>query len=242
MPDAPARVGRSTLSSVAISLRTSRPLRCMAAVLLAENSVCRRSTSSSWSRTGATVSGNSRTRGEMVSVSFARVSSAHRPKLVEVLRHRVNSGERERDNGGVTLDDAGRSPLTGKSAQMSRQRRRDTGPELAIRAILHRQGLRYRVDYPLPGLARRRADIVFTRYRIAVFIDGCFWHRCPEHATMPKVNADWWERKLATNVARDRETDDHLKSIGWTVCRVWEHEPAESAAASITRVLLSLSQ
>jgi DNA mismatch endonuclease (patch repair protein) len=79
-------------------------------------------------------------------------------------------------------------------------------------------------------MPRRRADIVFTRARIAVFVDGCFWHGCPQHATQPASNAPWWSAKLARNVERDRETDDHLRESGWTVLRFWEHEDAREAA------------
>ncbi|WP_331956325.1 DNA mismatch endonuclease Vsr [Pengzhenrongella sp.] len=115
---------------------------------------------------------------------------------------------------------------------MSRQRRRDTAPELRLRRELHRRGLRFGVDRALPGLPRRRADIVFSRARIAVFVDGCFWHSCPEHATHPASNADWWCEKLARNVARDRETDERLTSADWTVLRFWEHaDPVEAADA-----------
>lgn len=121
---------------------------------------------------------------------------------------------------------------------MSRQARRDTRPELAIRRELHRRGFRFRVDWPLPGLPRRRADIAFTRARVVVFVDGCFWHACPEHGTAARTNADWWAEKLACNVRRDRETDRFLRSAGWTVCRVWEHqdvaESADLVAAAIT--------
>jgi DNA mismatch endonuclease (patch repair protein) len=107
---------------------------------------------------------------------------------------------------------------------------RDTLPELALRRELHQRGLRYRVDIaPLAGL-RRRADIVFTRQRLAVFVDGCFWHRCPDHGTDPKNNADWWRAKLDKNVQRDRDTDAVLVAAGWLIVRVWEHtEPVRAA-------------
>lgn len=122
-------------------------------------------------------------------------------------------------------------------AQMSAQRRRDTAIELRLRRLLHRNGLRYRVDHPpIPGL-RRRGDIVFTAARVCVFVDGCFWHSCPAHATRPKANAAWWAQKLERNVARDRETDQKLESEGWTVVRVWEHEDPAVVAASITRLV-----
>jgi DNA mismatch endonuclease (patch repair protein) len=116
---------------------------------------------------------------------------------------------------------------------MRRQRRRDTAAELAVRREVWRRGLRYRVDArPLREL-RRRADLVFSRARVAVYIDGCFWHRCPEHGTLPKSNHDWWREKLEANVRRDRDTDERLRAAGWSVVRVWEHEDAVGAADRI---------
>lgn len=115
---------------------------------------------------------------------------------------------------------------------MRANRRRDTQPELAVRRLLHSQGYRYRVDFaPLGG--RRRADVVFTRLRIAVFIDGCFWHSCPVHSVPPKRNCDYWEPKLQRNVERDRETDALLRDAGWQVLRFWEHEQAISVTVAI---------
>lgn len=109
--------------------------------------------------------------------------------------------------------------------------RRDTTTELAVRRLLHARGLRYRVDYPpLTDQRRRRADIVFTRARIAVFIDGCFWHGCPEHATSPKRNVEYWGPKLAANRARDLDTNTRLEAAGWTVLRFWEHEDSRAVA------------
>lgn len=119
------------------------------------------------------------------------------------------------------------------SARMSRQRTRDTGPELALRRALHRLGYRYRVDAPLPGLPRRRADLLFPGPKVAVFVDGCFWHGCPVHATRPARNREWWAAKLAGNIDRDRHTDEHLIALGWTVVRVWEHESVEDALGSV---------
>ncbi|WP_408995642.1 very short patch repair endonuclease [Streptomyces ipomoeae] len=112
----------------------------------------------------------------------------------------------------------------GVSARMSRQGSRDTTPELSVRRLLHAAGLRYRVNAPVPGMPRRTIDIVFPKARIAVFLDGCFWHGCPEHATQPKANAEWWRNKLDKNMARDRETTAHLEQTGWTVLRFWEHQ------------------
>lgn len=125
------------------------------------------------------------------------------------------------------------------SGRMSRQPTRDTAPELALRRRLHGMGLRFRVDMaPVPGF-RRKADIVFTRRRVAVFVDGCFWHCCPEHGTMPASNAGWWAAKLARNVQRDAETDLRLAEAGWTVVRVWEHEDPNVAARHVAEIVHS---
>lgn len=114
--------------------------------------------------------------------------------------------------------------------RMQRQRRSDTRPELDLRRELHRRGLRYRVDTKVLTGLRRRADIVFPRQKVAVFVDGCFWHACPEHGTSPKANAGWWQEKLDANVRRDRDTDRRLREAGWTPVRIWEHEdPIEAA-------------
>lgn len=112
---------------------------------------------------------------------------------------------------------------------MQAVRGRDTKPELLLRSALHRRGLRFYVDRaPLPKM-RRRADLVFPRKRVAVYVDGCFWHGCPVHGTWPKNNADWWREKIERNQARDRDTDQQLEEAGWTVVRVWEHEGSEAA-------------
>jgi DNA mismatch endonuclease, patch repair protein len=119
---------------------------------------------------------------------------------------------------------------------MTSQRRRDTKGELELRSLLHRRGLRFRVHALLPGL-RRRSDIVFTRARVAVFVDGCFWHGCPEHGSWPKQNADWWREKIEANQRRDRDTDARLKAAGWTVVRVWEHDDPTRAADWIAEIV-----
>ncbi|MGH3664588.1 MAG: very short patch repair endonuclease [Egibacteraceae bacterium] len=125
--------------------------------------------------------------------------------------------------------------------RMQRQARRDTSPELALRRLLHARGLRYRLDArPLPDL-RRRADLVFRRARVAVFIDGCYWHACPEHGTQPRANAAWWREKLERNVARDRDTGVRLDAAGWTVVRVWEHEDPEAAADRVQTAVIRAS-
>ncbi|MBP7052452.1 MAG: very short patch repair endonuclease [Phycisphaerae bacterium] len=117
-------------------------------------------------------------------------------------------------------------------------RRRDTGAEMAVRRCLHRLGLRYRVHRrPVEGCLAR-PDIVFTRARVAVFIDGCFWHGCPKHGTWPKTNSEWWRKKIVANMQRDRRHDAELRSAGWTVVRVWGHELPACAAERIQSVLL----
>ncbi|MFH9735913.1 very short patch repair endonuclease [Streptomyces sp. NPDC017260] len=119
------------------------------------------------------------------------------------------------------------------SARMSRQGSRDTAPEIAVRRLLHAAGLRYRVNMPVPGMPRRTIDIAFTKARVAIFLDGCFWHGCPQHATHPKANAAWWRTKLDKNMARDRETSEHLRKEGWTVLRFWEHEAPDAIALAV---------
>ncbi|WP_165771397.1 DNA mismatch endonuclease Vsr [Clavibacter tessellarius] len=129
-------------------------------------------------------------------------------------------------------------PVSWASSDASRRvmrsnRRRDTAPELAVRRILHAEGMRYRIDSRVVRETRSRADIAFTRQRIAVFIDGCFWHSCPEHLHLPKANADYWIPKLTRNVERDAEVTAVLRGLGWTVLRFWEHEPAPEVADRI---------
>lgn len=133
-----------------------------------------------------------------------------------------------------------RKPLNAVvSAQMKRMPRSSTGPEMLIRRELHRRGLRFRVNHPqLPG----RPDIAFTGARIAVFVDGCFWHACSDHGIPPKNNRDWWRNKLVRNVARDREKDAQLDSMGWATLHVWEHEDPFEAADAIERLWRSRRQ
>jgi len=122
---------------------------------------------------------------------------------------------------------------------MSKLGSRDTLPELALRSELHRRGLRFRVDRaPLPGL-RSRADIVFGPARVAVYVDGCFWHSCPEHGTMPKANAEWWDQKLKRNQERDARTNRALRDAGWEVVRIWEHEDPATAADRVEATIRS---
>jgi DNA mismatch endonuclease (patch repair protein) len=124
------------------------------------------------------------------------------------------------------------SPATRTS--MLGNRRSNTKPEVALRSALHAAGLRFRKDYRLDlGDVKPRPDIVFTRSRVAVFVDGCFWHSCPDHGTQPRRNSDYWAPKLARNVQRDREHDAALFAHGWSVVRVWEHEPLGEAVQRV---------
>lgn len=127
------------------------------------------------------------------------------------------------------------SPLVRR--RMQRQARRDTKPELALRRTLHAMGLRFRVDRAvIPGV-RRRPDIVFGPAKVAVFVDGCFWHRCPEHGTLPKANSEWWADKLQRNVERDADTDRRLADLGWLAVHVWEHEASADAAIRVAALV-----
>lgn len=117
---------------------------------------------------------------------------------------------------------------------MQANRSRDTRPELAVRRAAHAAGLRYRVDRrPIPRL-NRRADLIFSRARVAVFVDGCFWHGCPEHHTVAKSNASFWAEKVRRNRERDAETDAILIENGWTIIRAWEHEPVDQIVERIS--------
>ena len=123
------------------------------------------------------------------------------------------------------------------SRRMSSQRSRDTGAEMAIRRRLHAAGCRYRVHFPVPGLRRRRIDVAFTRVRLAVFIDGCYWHGCPLHCRLPEHNREWWAAKITGNRRRDRDTSERLLAEGWTVLRFWEHTDPDAAVQEVLRAL-----
>lgn len=122
--------------------------------------------------------------------------------------------------------------------RMRRTKRRDTPAEVALRKELFRRGLRYRVDVSIPGVTRSRPDIVFPARKVAVFVDGCFWHSCPQHGTWPKANREWWEAKLGANVERDRRHDAELEAAGWAVLRFWEHDDPIESATRIESVLI----
>lgn len=120
---------------------------------------------------------------------------------------------------------------------MSKQRTADTQIELRLRRLLHRAGLRYRVHRrPIPGL-RRTADIVLGPAKVAVFVDGCFWHGCPSHGSFPKSNAEFWKAKIQGNRERDQDTHHRLADAGWVAIQVWEHDVVEEAASTIAVVV-----
>lgn len=136
------------------------------------------------------------------------------------------------------------APLSaGRSRNMQANRRVDTKPEVALRSALHQMGFRYRKDLLLDlGVTKVRPDIVFTARRVAVFVDGCFWHVCPEHGRQPATNEWYWVPKLRRNIERDRAVNEALAAAGWQVVRLWEHESLDSAVATITRVLAAGSE
>jgi len=122
------------------------------------------------------------------------------------------------------------------TARMKRTRQRDNDLERTLRSELHKRGLRYRLHCKAVG-NRRTVDIAFIAARVAVFVDGCFWHGCPEHGTWPKNNAEWWRNKIEKNIERDRDTDRQLRLAGWDVIRVWEHEDAARAAGRVGKAV-----
>lgn len=121
--------------------------------------------------------------------------------------------------------------------RMSKTRQRDNAREVSLRSALHRRGLRFRLHRRIIDGSKRTVDVVFPRARLAVFLDGCFWHGCPLHASWPKTNADWWRAKIETNRQRDRDTDERLTATGWTVIRIWEHEKLEEAVKRVEAAL-----
>lgn len=127
------------------------------------------------------------------------------------------------------------SPAVRRNMQANRGR--DTRPELKLRRLLHAAGFRYRVDWPIPGDRRRRIDIAFPRRKVAVFVDGCFWHRCPAHYVSPKANAEFWAIKARGNVERDAGTTAQLTAEGWQVLRFWEHEDPREMAEQVSAAL-----
>ena len=129
------------------------------------------------------------------------------------------------------------APTPETRARMVRQRRHGTKLELALRKALWSMGLRYRLHRSVFGDKRRNVDLVFPASRVAVDVRGCFWHACPDHGTLPKSNATWWQQKLNRNVERDADTIERLKAAGWTPIVVWEHEAHEKAASRIATIV-----
>ncbi len=152
-------------------------------------------------------------------------------KIASTASGRARSTSKRRSRKGVPVPS---SELI--RVRMSTTKQRDTRPELALRSELHRLGLRYFVDRRVDG-TRRRADVVFPGARAAVYVDGCFWHSCPRHATVPKENRQWWVAKLETNRRRDADTNDRLRAAGWIVLRFWEHEDPVAAAQKVARTV-----
>lgn len=130
------------------------------------------------------------------------------------------------------------SPET--SHRMAKVRQKGTDAEIALRRELYRRGLRYRVNYEVMKKPRRVADVAFPGLKIAIFVDGCFWHGCPEHATWPKQNAEFWRQKIEANRRRDADTNSRLLDVGWLVLRFWEHEsPIEATEAVVQMVVMA---
>lgn len=121
--------------------------------------------------------------------------------------------------------------------RMQATRQRDTPGEVQLRRLLHRQGYRYRIDHPPISGIKSRADLVFHKARVAVFVDGCFWHGCPKHGTWPKTNASWWKAKIRSNINRDLRTNRSLTRAGWRVIRIWAHEQPSNAARRVADVI-----
>lgn len=154
-----------------------------------------------------------------------RVSPPARSGKDRVRRGKLAAAARSK-NAPVSASDA-------VSRRMRATPGRDTAPELHLRQALHARGLRFRVDQRVEVGTKRRADIVFPKTRVVVFVDGCFWHGCPLHMTWPRNNATWWRQKIEANRDRDRSTTRRLRAAGWSVVRVWEHEEVERAARRV---------
>lgn len=182
--------------------------------------------------------------GDAVSISIVLSLCGPANRLAcRPCKDRPVGGRRQVDYEGFCVRSTG-SPDAVSWALDERTRRsmvsnrpRDTEPERRLRSALHRLGLRYRVNMrPEPGL-RIRADMVFRRQRVCVFLDGCYWHGCTEHRSIPKTNTAFWQKKILGNRERDARIDHILQDAGWTVVRVWEHEPLE-AAVNLVRLAL----
>jgi DNA mismatch endonuclease (patch repair protein) len=138
------------------------------------------------------------------------------------------------------MSDSSWASSIGVRKSMQANTGRDTKPELALRRAVHARGLRYYVNRRPIKAVRRTADLLFPKLKLAVFLDGCFWHGCPEHHTVAKTNAAFWAEKAATNRRRDVDTNARLGDAGWTVLRIWEHESVEEAADRIVEAVMTL--
>jgi DNA mismatch endonuclease (patch repair protein) len=151
----------------------------------------------------------------------------------------LKDDDRQSSDGGREQQRLPEAMNEGRSRNMRANRRSNTKPEVALRSALHRLGYRYRKDHrlDLPAGVRVRPDIVFTRCKVAVFVDGCFWHVCPEHGREPTRNEWYWTPKLRRNVERDHLANEALAQAGWQVVRVWEHEDVQSAVGRVQAVI-----
>ena len=144
----------------------------------------------------------------------------------------------DNDAPGSSAKPEVKAPSPARSRNMAAIHRTDTRPELLLRSALHARGLRFRKDYAVRAGGRIvRPDVAFTRYRVAVFLDGCFWHGCPEHGRPPKSNNSYWLPKLAKNARRDAEQTQILQDLGWIVIRVWEHVAIGDAVSTVCDAL-----
>lgn len=172
---------------------------------------------------------------------FEQIGNAVPPLLSLAIANTVKERITQHGGGEFLRTDYPDPSTTAASATMRANRRRDTGPERRLRSALHGSGLRFRVDLPIETKERRvRPDIVFARKRVAVFVDGCFWHGCDKHRTWPKANSWYWESKIEGNIHRDQEDSRLLEQLGWKVVRIWEHDTVSDAVAVIRKELGSI--
>ncbi len=162
---------------------------------------------------------------------------ARSPRSQDISKAPVIAAERTH-GGSLTLTGYPMPSSQAATAVMRGNRRSDTGPELRVRSELHRRGMRFRKQLLIAaGGIRVRADVAFPRPRLAIFLDGCFWHRCPEHGNLPRSNTAYWSAKLDRNVERDLRVLAALSSEGWRVLRIWEHVPLNLAADQVQAAL-----
>ena len=158
--------------------------------------------------------------------------------LAEVPRGEAEAARRQRGRQSLSDEPLRVSPTQAVSRRFANLPRSDTAPEVSLRRELHKRGRRYRVQLRISGLPRRSIDVAFPKQHLAVFVDGCFWHGCPEHCVPPRTNSDWWDWKLGRNRARDNDTTSRLEALGWRVLRVWEHIDAREAADLVEKMLV----